>query len=42
MLDQAVEFSKWAENINVKIIIHGPNGELDNLKVINELEQKEM
>ena len=40
MLDQAVEFSKWAENINVKITIHGPNGELDNLKVINELEQK--
>ena len=40
MLDQAVEFSQWANNINVKITIHGPNGELDNLKVIHELETK--
>ena len=40
MLDQAVEFSQWAKNINVKITIHGPNGELDNLKVIHELETK--
>lgn len=40
MMDQAFEFSKWAENINVKITIHGPNGELDNLKVIHELETK--
>jgi len=40
MLDQAVEFSQWADNINVKITIHGPNGELDNLKVIHELETK--
>ena len=40
MLDQAVEFSEWAENINVKITIHGPNGELDNLKIIHDLETK--
>ena len=40
MLNQAVEFSKWADNINVKITIHGPNGELDNLKVVHELETK--
>ena len=40
MLDQAIEFSQWANNINVKITIHGPNGELDNLKVIHELETK--
>ncbi|NQU88104.1 MAG: transaldolase [Mariniphaga sp.] len=40
MLDQAIEFSKWAENINVKITIHGPNGELDNLMVAHELETK--
>jgi len=39
MLNQAIEFSKWADNINVKITIHGPNGELDNLKVIHELEK---
>lgn len=40
MLDQAVEFSKWADNINVKITIHGPNGEIENLKIIHELETK--
>jgi len=38
MLDQALEFDRWAPNINVKITIHGPEGELDNLKVINTLE----
>ena len=37
MVRQAIEYSKWADNINVKITIHGPNGELDNLRVINEL-----
>ena len=40
MIDQAKVFSSWSENINVKITIHGPNGELDNLKVIHELETK--
>ncbi len=40
MIKQAIEFSKWANNINVKITIHGPNGELDNLQVIHELEKK--
>lgn len=40
MISQSVEYSGWAENINVKITIHGPNGELDNLKVINQLENK--
>ena len=39
MIRQGVEFSKWADNINVKITIHGPNGELDNLQVIHELEK---
>ena len=41
MKKQARQFSNWAENINVKITIHGPNGELDNLKLIHELETKE-
>ena len=41
MKKQAIEFSKWAKNINVKVTIHGPNGEMDNLKIINELEKKE-
>ena len=38
MLKQALEFSGWAENINVKITIHGPAGELDNLEVVHLLE----
>lgn len=40
MIEQAREFSQWAENINVKITIHGPNGELDNLEVVHLLETK--
>jgi transaldolase len=39
MIKQAREFSKWADNINVKITIHGPNGELDNLEVVHKLEK---
>ncbi len=38
MLSQAREFAGWADNISVKITIHGPNGELHNLEVIRELE----
>lgn len=37
MRKQALEFCKWAPNINVKLTIHGPEGELDNLKLIHEL-----
>jgi len=40
MLMQAKELASWAENIVVKITIHGPNGELDNLEVVHELETK--
>ncbi len=40
MMAQAREFSQWAENINIKITIHGPNGELDNVEVIHDLETK--
>lgn len=40
MLSQAKDIATWASNINVKITIHGPNGELDNLAVIHELESK--
>jgi len=40
MIEQAKEFSKWADNIIVKITVHGPNGELENLEVIHELETK--
>lgn len=37
MITQALEYASWAENINVKITIHGPNGETNNLAVIHEL-----
>ena len=40
MIEQAREFVCWAKNINVKITIHGPNGELDNLEVAHLLESK--
>ena len=40
MLSQAKDIASWAKNINVKITIHGPHGELDNLAVVHELETK--
>lgn len=41
MIEQAKEFSEWAGNINVKITIHGPNGELENLKAVHLLETQQ-
>ena len=38
MLDQAKTFASWAENINVKITVHGPQGELENLEIVQKLE----
>ena len=38
MLDQAKTFASWAENINVKITVHGPEGELENLEIVHKLE----
>lgn len=40
MLEQARKFSSWATNINVKIPIHGPEGETENLVLVRELESK--
>jgi transaldolase len=40
MLEQSERFCEWADNINVKITIHGPQGELLNMEVINELEKQ--
>ena len=37
---QARMFADWAENINVKITIHGPEGELENLEIVHELETR--
>jgi transaldolase len=41
MIEQAREFGQWAENINVKITVHGPNGELENFEVVHQLETKD-
>jgi transaldolase len=38
MLDQARQLAAWADNIVVKITIHGPDGELHNVEVIHTLE----
>lgn len=40
MIAQAQDMAQWARNINVKITIHGPNGELDNLEVVHTLATK--
>ena len=40
MLFQAQMFAGWADNIVVKVTIHGPSGELENVEVIHELETK--
>lgn len=40
MIEQARQFASWADNIVVKITIHGPNGELENLEAINLLENE--
>lgn len=38
MVEQAQTFAAWADNIAVKITVHGPAGELDNMEVIHDLE----
>ncbi len=38
VLRQAQTFAGWADNVNVKVTIHGPEGELENVEVIHELE----
>ncbi|MDD5190462.1 MAG: transaldolase family protein [Dehalococcoidales bacterium] len=40
MVEQAKDLAALAPNINVKITIHGPDGELENLEVIHQLETK--
>jgi len=37
MIKEAIAISKIASNINIKIPIHGPNGELENLEVVKLL-----
>lgn len=38
VIRQAQTFAGWANNINVKVTIHGPEGELQNVEIIHELE----
>jgi len=40
VIQQARTFAGWADNINIKVTIHGPEGELENLEIIHELETK--
>lgn len=40
MIEQAKMMASWAKNTIVKITIHGPSGELDNLFIVHELETK--
>jgi transaldolase len=40
MIEQAREYAQWADNINVKITVHGPNGEIENIEVVHKLETK--
>jgi transaldolase len=40
ILEQAQTFAAWADNIVVKVTIHGPEGELENLEVVHDLETK--
>ena len=38
VIRQAQTFADWADNIVVKVTIHGPEGELENLEIVHELE----
>jgi transaldolase len=40
VIEQAQTFADWADNVNVKVTVHGPNGELENMEIIHELETK--
>ena len=38
--EQAVAMAAWADNIVVKVTIHGPDGELEPLEIVHELESR--
>ena len=40
MIKEAIETQKWHMDVNIKIPIHGPNGEFENLEVIKELNER--
>jgi len=40
MIAQARDYAQWAGNINVKITVHGPRGEMENFEAVHLLETK--
>lgn len=38
VMRQAKTFAGWADNIVVKVTVHGPEGELENMEIIHDLE----
>jgi len=40
VIEQAKTFVAWADNINVKVTVHGPQGELENMEIVHELETR--
>jgi len=40
VLRQARDFASWGDNIVVKVTVHGPDGELENMEIIHELETR--
>jgi transaldolase len=38
VMRQAQTFAGWADNIVIKVTIHGPEGELENMEIIHDLE----
>jgi transaldolase len=38
MIEQAQTFASWAGNVVVKITVHGPEGELENMEIVHALE----
>jgi transaldolase len=40
VIRQARTFTGWGDNIVVKVTVHGPEGELENMEIIHELETR--
>lgn len=38
--EQAVRIASWADNIVVKITVHGPDGEIEPMEIVHELETR--
>lgn len=38
--EQAVAMASWADNIVVKVTVHGPDGELEPMEIVHELETR--